>query len=165
MSPKKPGAGVRISGGRLRVDAARAIDKLRSYQLADPTGWVLEVIRAGVGLSAVSISVEGSASDVFVAIACEPPPDDRLPTLFEELVDPSPDVAARSLRLLAIGLNAALGGPTRFADVYVVDLRETRRVRFTPEVFVTDGPGAYDVARAMRALSVLLMEVECRISS
>lgn len=159
MSPKKPGVGVRVSGGRLRVDAARAIDKLRSYQLADPTGWVLEVVRAGVGLSAVAVSVEGSASDVFVAIACEPPPDASLPRLFEELVDPSPDPGARPLRLLAIGLNAALGGATRFADVYAIDASGSRRVRFTPEVFATEGAGAHDVAPGMRSLAVVPAEL------
>jgi hypothetical protein len=153
VSAKKPGAGVRVSGGRLRVDAARAIDKLRSYQLADPTGWVLEVVRAGVGLEAAAVSVEGSASDVFVAIACEPPPDASLLHLFEELVDPSPDASARPFRLLAIGLNAALGGPTRFADVYAIDASGSRRVRFTPEVFATEG-GAHDVAAGLRALTV-----------
>jgi hypothetical protein len=154
VKPKKPGAGVRVSGGRLRVDAARAIDKLRSYQLADPTGWVLEVVRAGVGLSAIAISVEGSAADVFVAIACTPPFDESLPKLFEELVDPSPDPTARPLRLLAIGLNAALGGDTRFADVYLIDEQGSRRVRFTPEVFATEGKDAHDVAPGLRSLSV-----------
>ena len=158
-APRRPGAGVRVGGGRLRVDVARAIDKLRSYQLADPTGWVLEVVRAGVARQATAIAVEGSASDVFVAMACEPIAADSLPRLFDELVDPSPDPALRVLHLLAMGVNAALGreatgARTRFVDVYTLGEGGSARTRFTPGTLAASGEGAERVAAGLRALTV-----------
>ena len=64
-SRRVPGAGTRVGGGRLRVDVARAIDKLRSYQLADPTAWVLTTEWEGVGayrrsLSAYDVKVDAA---------------------------------------------------------------------------------------------------------
>jgi hypothetical protein len=149
------GGGVRVGGGRLRVDSARAVDKLRSYQLADPLGWVLEIVRAGVQRGAEAIGVEGAGNDVFVAIACEPFEGKELTRLFEELVDPSPEPRARPLRLLAMGVNAALGrrgegGATRFVDVYTVSETGSERVRFTPQVFEKEAETG--VAKGLRAL-------------
>lgn len=156
MSRQRPGGGVRVSGGRLRVDAARAIDKLRSYQLADPLAWVLEVVRAGALMpESEAIAVDGSGGDVFVAITCEPPPAETLPQLFDELVDPSTEPRARGLRLLAMGVNSALGraeggATTRHVDVYVVGQGGAERVRFTPQLFAVDRETG--LARGLRSL-------------
>ncbi len=157
MSRARPGAGIRVSGGRLRVDAARAIDKLRSYQLADPLGWVLEVVRAGVLMRETeAIAVEGSGGDVFVAIACAKPDPAKLPRLFEELFDPSAAPDARAWRLLAIGVNAALGRKedgtaTRHVDVYALDAEGSERVRFTPQLFSVERETG--IAPGLRALT------------
>lgn len=157
MSRARPGTGVRVSGGRLRVDAARAIDKLRSYQLADPLAWVLEVVRAGVVFpGSAGVTVEGSGGDVFVALACTPPPRARLPKLFEDLVDAGTDVESRARRLLAIGVNAALGRAesgtaTRHVDVYVVDDEGCARARFTPQLLAVEKETG--IAEGLRALA------------
>lgn len=154
---RRGGSGVRVGGGRLRVDAARAIDKLRSYQLADPLAWVLEVVRAGVlSPECQGIAVTGSGGDVFVAITCAPPSSEVLPRLFEELVDPSSDPRARGLRLLAMGVNSALGraegeAATRHVDVYVIDDTGSERVRFTPQLFAVERETG--IAKGLRALA------------
>ncbi|MFO0684886.1 MAG: hypothetical protein U0234_22705 [Sandaracinus sp.] len=162
MSRARPGSGVRVSGGKLRVDAARAVAKLRSYQLADPFAWVLEVVRAGASFpGASSIAVDGSGGDVFVSIACEPPEGERLLALFEELVDPGTDPQARALRLLAIGVNAALGrrgeaSTTHHVDVFLIEEGGSRRARFTPRLLtVEDETGVATGLRELRLESAL----------
>ncbi len=158
MTRKRPGSGVRVSGGKLRVDAARAVDKLRSYQLADPFAWVLEVVRAGASMPGVSsIAVDGSGGDVFVAIGVDPLDEGRLLALFDELVDPGEDALSRALRLLAIGVNAALGrrgdgSTTHHVDVISVDGASVRRVRFTPRLLTVEAETG--VSTALRDLRI-----------
>src|SRR5690606_19272277 len=91
MSDRRPSpAGVLVSAGRLRVDAARAVDKLRDYQLPDPIMWVLEVVRAAVLARAESIRVYGDADDVAIAWDGAPIDPEELARLLDELVDPAP---------------------------------------------------------------------------
>lgn len=141
-------AGTRVASGRLRVDAARAVDKLRDYQLPDPTLWILEVIRAAVLGGATRIAVTGDGDDVRVAWEGPPIPTERLTTLFDELVDPAPRADRRHLRLLATGINTALGLDPRWVDVTTLD-DEAHVVRFTPSLLeAKDG-----VAEGLRALA------------
>jgi hypothetical protein len=56
-----PGPGPQLASGRLRVDARRAIKKLREYQLADRTAWILEAIRAAVAGKATTIRLDGDS--------------------------------------------------------------------------------------------------------
>ncbi|GAB5542591.1 MAG: hypothetical protein SangKO_023510 [Sandaracinaceae bacterium] len=141
-------AGTRVAAGRLRVDAARAVDKLRDYQLPDPTMWILEVIRAAVLAGAERIAVTGDGDDVRVAWRGPPIPAARVATLFDELVDPAPKADHRHLRLLATGVNTALGMEPRWLDVISVG-EDAQRVRFTPGLLkVEEG-----VAEGLRRLT------------
>ncbi len=145
--PAPPGAPV--STGRLRVDAARAVDKLREYQLPEPAMWVLEVIRAAVLAEATEIRVHGDADDVIVA--WDGPPIEDLERLFDELVDPAPAPHRRRLRLLATGVNTALGLSPRWVDVVALDgSGEALAARFTPSLFERDADGAAPGLRAIR---------------
>jgi len=143
-------AGTRVATGRLRVDAARAVDKLREYQLPDPTAWVLEVVRAAVAFGATGVEVTGDADDVRVAWDGDAPDAATLADLFDELVDPAPRIERRPVRLLATGVNTALGLSPRWVDVTVTDGEGGAfGVRYTPRLFETrDG-----TAERLRALS------------
>ena len=66
--------GEQIAAGRLRVDAAKAIAKLREYQLVDRTAWILEAIRAAVASNATSIELQGDSNDVWLSWRGEPWP-------------------------------------------------------------------------------------------
>lgn len=127
--------GTRVAVGRLRVDAARAVGKLREYQLPDPSAWVLEVVRAAVAFGATRVRVSGDADDVRVAWDGGTLESDALAELFDELVDPAPRPERRPLRLLATGVNTALGLEPRWVDVVVTGGDgAASRARYTPEL-------------------------------
>ncbi|MBX3269466.1 MAG: hypothetical protein KF729_04360 [Sandaracinaceae bacterium] len=143
--------GRRVASGRLRVDAARAVGKLRDYQLPDPTAWVLEVIRAAVAFGASAIRVSGDADDVRVAWDGPAPDPEALAQLFDELVDPAPRRERRPLRLLATGVNTALGLEPRWVDVLVTDGEGgAMAARYSPRLLEIAG-GAASRLRELRA--------------
>lgn len=143
--------GQRVSAGRLRVDAARAVDKLREYQLPDPTLWVLEVIRGAVAHGASRIEVQGDADDVRVVWHGDPIEAEALPRLFDELVDPAPRADRRALRLLATGVNTAIGLEPRWIDVISIDEASASRARYTARLLETGAEGAAERLRELRA--------------
>ena len=127
--------GPQLGAGRVRVDAARAIAKLREYQLADRTAWVLEAIRAGVAAGASELELRGDDANVWLAWRGDPLAGDDIVRLFDELVSPEPASERQAVRLLAGAVNSALG--TSPAHVDVVALAgdgSAQRVRYTPEV-------------------------------
>jgi len=152
VSDRRPSpAGVRVSAGRLRVDAARAVDKLRDYQLPDPIMWVLEVVRAAVLARAEAIRVYGDADDVAIAWDGAPLDPEDLARLLDELVDPAPAADRRHLRLLATGINTALGLSPRWIDVVSCDgTGEAYAVRYTTRLLERKGESG---ATGLRDLS------------
>ena len=110
-------AGKRIGSGHLRVDAAKAIAKLRDYQLPDPLQWVLECFRGAVGLGAEAIFAWGDADDVWLAWRGKAPDPEELAKLLDVLVSPQTRGDRRWARLFAIGVNTALGLEPRFVDL------------------------------------------------
>ncbi|MCC7538131.1 MAG: hypothetical protein IT379_18030, partial [Deltaproteobacteria bacterium] len=151
----------RVGGGRLRVDAARAVAKLRDFQLWDPALWALEIVRAAIALRSSRVRAHGDADDVWVSWEGEPLADTDMVTLFDELVSPVADAARRPLRLLAMGVNSGLGTGTSFVDVlaYRPDA-PAHRVRYTPDVLVVDddSPDGMAVASGLRRLRVEKIE-------
>jgi hypothetical protein len=150
VSVRRPPPGVQLSSGRIRVDAARAIAKLREYRLADPSAWILEAVRAAVGSGATRIALDGDADDVRLVWEGPAWPAATLPELFDELVSPE---AARDVyprRLLAGAVNSALGLEPAWIDVVSVSGGTAARVRFTPAI-VTPGE---DGAAPLRDLDV-----------
>ncbi|MBL4633799.1 MAG: hypothetical protein JKY56_07995, partial [Kofleriaceae bacterium] len=131
MSFRRPAAGRRVAGGVLRVDAARAIAKLRDYQLADPCAWILEAIRAAVASGATRISLDGDANDIWLSWQGGKWPMERLPDLLSELVSPG-GPCGREFRLLATGINSALGLQSAYIDVYGFSEKGCQKVRFSP---------------------------------
>ena len=146
MSPRRAAPGPQLSTGRLRVDAARAIAKLREYQLADRTAWVLEAIRAAVAAGATRIELSADANDVWLAWHGEPWPDAVLPALFDELVSPEAASGRHHVRLLAAAVNSALGMSPSYVDVTAIHAGTAKRVRYTPEILVEPASALGDAA-------------------
>ena len=130
----RPAPGQQISSGRLRVDATKAIAKLREYQLVDRTAWILEAIRAAVAAGAERIDLQGDSNDVWLSWSGAPWPAEDLPRLFDELVSPEPGAARHHVRLLAAAVNSALGANPAYVDVYAIGDDGAMRARYTPDV-------------------------------
>lgn len=134
---RRASPGEQLSAGRLRVDAARAIAKLREYQLADRTAWILEAIRAAVASGATRVLLRGDANDVWLCWDGEPWDPEALPRLFDELVNPEASGDHYAMRLLASAVNSALGLSPAYIDVFSVEGKgRARRARYLPEVLV-----------------------------
>ncbi len=142
--------GPQLAVGRLRVDAARAIAKLREYQLADRTAWILEAIRAAVAARATEIELRGDANDVWLAWHGDPWPAEDLPRLFDELVSPEPTSERHHVRLLAAAINSALGSDPAHVDVFAVAQSTVMRARYTPDVL--DEPTSELAAPKLRTI-------------
>jgi hypothetical protein len=118
----------------LRVDAARAISKLRDYQLSEPTAWVLEGIRAAVASGATSVNLQGDSNDVWLSWTGEPWPSESLSTLLDELVSPASARDGQKLRLLGTAVNSALGLRPSYIDVFRIANGEAEKVRYLPDL-------------------------------
>ncbi len=135
----RPPPGEQLGAGRIRVDAARAIAKLREYQLADRHAWILECIRAAVAGGATAIELTGDADDVWLTWIGTPLAVEDLPRLFDELVSPEAEESRHHVRLLAAGVNSALGlGDDDLVDVYATTADGIWRVRYTGEVMTEE---------------------------
>jgi hypothetical protein len=151
----RPAPGPQLGAGRVRVDAARAIAKLREYQLADRTAWVLEAIRAGVAAGATALELRGDANDIWLAWRGPPLPDDDVLRLFDELVSPEPASERHHVRLLAAAVNSALGANPAHVDVIaLVGDGSARRVRYTPEVLAEPDAEEPELDAPLRRMTV-----------
>ena len=136
MSLRRAAPGPQLSTGRIRVDAGKAIAKLREYQLANRNAWVLEAIRAAVAAKATRIVLDADANDVWLSWEGAPWADDVLPRLFDELVSPEAASETQHVRLLAAAVNSALGMEPAYVDVMSIRDGSATRVRYTPEILL-----------------------------
>ncbi len=134
MSLKRPASGRRVGAGILRVDAARAIQKLRDYQLTNPILWILESIRAAVASGATRVDLQGDSNDIWLRWNGPAWQRAHLPELLSELVSPASAQHGQELRLLATGINSALGLDLAYIDLYRIENQRSEKVRYTPEV-------------------------------
>ncbi len=154
--PAAPGP--RLGQGRLRVDAARAIAKLREYQLVERAAWVLEGIRAAVASSATAITLSGDANDIWLSWRGEPWPIEDLTRLFDELVSPEAANERHHVRLLAAAVNSGLGLKPAYIDVIAIADTATR-ARYTPDVLDDfSGDLADSALRKLSAESIAVPE-------
>jgi hypothetical protein len=128
--------GEAVAEGRLRVDAARALAKLRDFRLADPHHYVLELLRCAAACGAARVEVRYDADELEIAFDGRPLGD--LPELFAAVLSGSGDPARAPLRLLAFGVLGALALRPRWVhvesaglafDVRPPDLLEPARAR------------------------------------
>jgi hypothetical protein len=138
----------------LRVDAVRAISKLRDYQLSEPTAWVLEAIRSAVASGASSIDLQGDSNDVWLSWKGEPWPGETLPTLLNELVSPASARQGQKLRLLGTAVNSALGLRPSYIDVFRLANGEAEKVRYLPTLLEEqEGDGSLLVRPALESVA------------
>lgn len=152
LRPAPPGAS--LATGRLRVDAARAIAKLREYQLADRHAWVLEAIRAAVAGGATRIELRGDADDVWLGWTGPVWPASDVTRLFDELVSPEAGADRHHVRLLAAAVNSALGLAPAFVDVHAIAADGSAlRTRYTPDVLAAGAPDDPTAEAPLRELA------------
>ena len=156
---RAPAPGRHVASGTLRVDAGRAVAKLREYQLPDPSTWILEALRGVLAAGATSVDVAGDADDIWVRARGTGPrvaqEADALGSLFDELVSPEVARGRRWLRLLATAVNTALGLDPRFVDLLHRDGdAQVMRIRYVPDqLMLAAGEDAANLEGARTALA------------
>jgi len=112
------GEGVVDSEGRFTLDPAKAREKMRRFQLADPRRYVLELVQAAHLRGATKIDVRIDADDMWMRFDGRPFTADELSNLYASLfADGEENDDLRALRQLALGVNAAMGMEPRRARV------------------------------------------------
>jgi hypothetical protein len=105
-------AGARVVGrGRFRVDASRALEKLRDFRLADPSHYVLDLLRAAVASGATRVEVRNDADDFELSFDGAPFAPEVLEDLLSYALGGGVDAGTDGPRyqLLATGIVGALG--------------------------------------------------------
>ena len=130
--------GKKLASGTIRVDATRALAKLRDYQLTDTELWICEVVRAAILKGGTNIRAVADADDVWVTWQDAFFDEEDMPDLLNELVSPIGGRFAE--RLLAVGINTALGGDAKF--VHVISKRNgvIHNTSFTTKVYDGERP-------------------------
>lgn len=125
-----------VSSGRIRVDAAKAMAKLREHLLVDLHDYALEIVRAAVASEAPRIDVAHDADDVTITWVGRPVPVATLARLLDHVLTEATSGEAQRLRLLALGVNAALGLAPAFVEIDAVSPagKHCTRTRWTPEM-------------------------------
>lgn len=125
-----------LARGTVQLDARAAREKLRDYMLAEPALYVVELARAAVASDATAITVRNDSDDLELTFDGRPFSARTLVNVLDHVFD------ARSARerLLAIGINTALGLEPSFVDVYTsdADAPTVTRVRWTANSLVAE---------------------------
>lgn len=126
-----------VGRGKIRVDARRAVAKLREHLLVDLHLYTLEIVRAAVAGGASTVDVEHDADDVVIGFDGRPLEEGTLVRLLDHVLAEATDAESKRIRLLAMGVNAALGLSPAYVDIYSrlsEDHAHCLRVRFTPQL-------------------------------
>lgn len=130
------GAAEKVAEGRFRIDSKRALERLKDYRFAEPSHWVLEVVRAAALSGAKRLDVRTDADDVEVTFEGRPFPAEVMKDLLSQGLVAAVTPEARRARLLGLGVAGALGVP---AKRLVVESGE-RRVTLLPDGEVEVAP-------------------------
>ncbi|MBI2892734.1 MAG: hypothetical protein HYY06_04230 [Deltaproteobacteria bacterium] len=106
-----------LGRGRIKIDAQRALQKLRDHRLADPHHYVLELLRAAVASGATAVSIRNDADDFELTFDGRPFPAEVLRDLFAYALTSGGDDEATRFRLLALGVNGALALRPRWIEI------------------------------------------------
>jgi len=94
------------SHGSFTLDQARALEKLRRYQIDQPEAYALAMVASAVAAGASRIDLECDSQRFFLSHNGRPFGRDELATLFSSLVVGGSDRRGAPARELATGLNA-----------------------------------------------------------
>lgn len=128
-----------VARGRIRVDARRALAKLREHLLVDLHLYATEIARAAIASKATFLDIEYDVDDVILTFDGQPAAANELPRLLDHVLGDGQSTD-RHLRGLALGVNAALGLGPAFVDIYVCrpDDERVSKVRFVPSVLESE---------------------------
>ncbi|HRI62801.1 MAG TPA: hypothetical protein PK156_01140, partial [Polyangium sp.] len=128
-----------VARGRIRVDARRALAKLREHLLVDLHLYATEIARAAIASKATTLDVDYDADDVLLTFDGHPATPNDLPRLLDHVLGDG-HTTDRHLRGLALGVNAALGLVPAFVDIYVrsSENEKVAKVRFVPSVLESE---------------------------
>ena len=108
-----------VTRGKIKVDARKALHKLRDHMLVDLHLWSTEIARVTVTLGATYLEVDWDADDVVLSFdgrAIEPA---EIASVRDHVLSPREERTSDdkdALRLLGIGVTAALGLGPSFVD-------------------------------------------------
>ncbi len=100
--------GEKVSEGRFRIDSKRALERLRHNRLADPSHWVLDVLRAAQASGATRVDLRTDTGDVELSFDGKPFPAAVMKDLLSQALG-SDDGSEPRVQLLALGVAGALG--------------------------------------------------------
>lgn len=152
-----------LARGRIKVDANKARDKLRDHMLVDLDLYATEIARAAVALGATTLDVRWDVDDVVLSmgpVRLTPTPDE-LESIRDRIVGTESDERGAALRLLGIGVNAALGLDPAFVDAAVgnVEIRFQRDAAPTRRALGADALAADRLrVRIRRRVGLELLE-------
>ncbi len=101
--------GSTVSSGVFRVDAKRALAKLRAFRLAEPHHWVLEILRAASSAKARSVDVKSDTDDIIIRFDGKEFAPEVMKDLLAQALDSTGQGDRRSARYLSLGVAGALG--------------------------------------------------------
>lgn len=113
-----------LARGQVKVDADKARDKLRDHMLVDLDLYTTEIARAATALGARALHLRWDIDDVELttdALGERAPSVDDLASIRDRLLSSERDAHGVALRLLGLGVNAALGLGPAFVEVSVED--------------------------------------------
>ncbi|MEZ4382280.1 MAG: hypothetical protein R3A79_13090 [Nannocystaceae bacterium] len=116
------------SQGRFTLDPAKAREKMRRFQLADPRRYVLELVQAARLRGATRIDFRIDADDMWMRFDGRPFRAEELESLYSSLFADGDDPDLQALRQLALGLNAAMGMAPKRAQIHSGDAAMELRV-------------------------------------
>ena len=133
-----------VARGKIKVDAGKAIAKLRDHLLVDLHLYGREIARVAVALGASRLDITWDADDVVFTFDGRPLPAAAVVRARDHVLTPETQGAdGAALRVLGLGVSAALGLGPRFVDVISADAESCTRVRFESKHI--DEAGAEDV--------------------
>src|SRR6185295_20071180 len=106
--------------GRIKVDARRALHKLRDHMLVDLHLYTTEIARAAAALGATKLDVRWDSSDVVLAFDGRTPDPSVVASVRDHVLGGeglSSGDTEDALRSLGIGITAALGLAPAFVEV------------------------------------------------
>jgi hypothetical protein len=111
------------SVGSFTLDPTTALEKLREFQLRDPTRFVLSWVRAAVLLGASRIDIEIDADDVWLRFDGETLQAADFEALWSSVVGRRGSARVRACRELALGINGAFTWEARSVEVISGELQ------------------------------------------
>jgi hypothetical protein len=105
------------SAGSFTLDPAAALEKLREFQLRDPTRFVLSWVRAATLLGATRIDIEIDADDVCLRFDGEVLGAADFESLWSSVVGRRGSARVRACRELALGINGAFTWEAKAVEV------------------------------------------------